>query len=252
MRARRPNETMAEKKKKRRKKHYLLRFLIVAALIAGAYFGMTSSFFNVETVDVAGNVYYTKEQIISIAGDPRGENLWAVDLAGMQEHLSQDPYIETSRIRRAIPKGIAIEVTERTEACAVILSDGYLILDPDGLVLRKTMQEPALTLLTGLTVTDDTPGNALRCEENAVFSDTLRLVAKMEESNLWFRRIVCSSVTVRLYIYDTLVCEGTPENILAGMDSLEEVLLDLYAKDIRYGTIRVSGDGSVSFSPAFE
>ena len=243
---------MAEKKKKRRKKHYVLRFLIVVALIAGAYFGMTSSFFTVDNVTVEGNTYYTKEQVISIAGDPRGQNLWAVDLASMQDHLTDDPYIATSRVARLLPRGVSITVSERTEACAVIVSDGYLILDPDGLVLRKTTQAPELTLLSGLTVTDDQPGNALVCEENAVFSETLRLVLKMEDSNLWFREIACSSVTVRLYIYDTLVCEGTPENIISGMDSLEEVLLDLYAKDIRYGTIRVSGDGSVSFSPAYE
>ena len=243
---------MAEKKKKRRKKHYVLRFLIAAALIAGAYFGMTSSFFTVDSVEVEGNTYYTKEQVIAIAGDPRGQNLWAVDLAAMQDHLSADPYVATSRVKRRIPTGVAITVTERTESCALAVSDGYLILDPDGLVLRRTTQEPSLTILSGLTVTDDTPGNALRCEENAVFSDTLRLVRKMEESKLWFRRIICSSVTVRLFIYDTLVCEGTPENILSGMDALKEVLLDLREKDIRYGTIRVSGDGSVSFSPALE
>jgi cell division protein FtsQ len=213
---------------------------------------MTSSFFNIDAVSVEGNSYYTKEQVLSIAGDPRGQNLWACDLASMQTHLAEDPYIELSRVKRRIPTGVDITVSERSEACAVILSDGYLILDPDGLVLRKTLQAPTLTLLSGLTVIDETPGTALRCEENAVFSDTLRLVRKMEESNLWFREIACSSVTVRLYIYDTLVCEGTPENILNGMDSLEEVLLDLYAKEIRYGTIRVSGDGSVSFSPAFE
>ncbi len=243
---------MAEKKKKRRKKHYVLRFLIVVALIAGAYFGMTSSFFNIDAVSVEGNSYYTKEQVLSIAGDPRGQNLWACDLASMQDRLSADPYIETSRVKRRIPTGIEITVSERTESCAVVVPDGYLILDPDGLVLRKTAYEPDLTLLSGLTVTDDTPGNALRCEENAVFSDTLRLVRKMEGSNLWFREIACSSLTIRLYIYETLVCEGTPENIINGMDSLEEVLLDLYAKDIRHGTIRVSGDGSVSFSPALE
>lgn len=243
---------MAEKKKKRRKKNYLLRIIIALLLLTGAYFGMTSSFFNVETVDVEGNVYYTKEQIISISGDPRGENLWAVDLASMQEYLSNDPYIKTSRVERKIPNGVAISVAERSEACAAIVPNAYLILDADGLILRKTTQEPSLTLLAGLTVTEDAPGSALQCEENAVFSDTLRLVRKMEESNLWFRRIACSSVTVRVFIYDTLVCEGTPENIIAGMDSLEEVLLDLYSKNIRYGTIRISGDGSASFSPVFE
>lgn len=243
------------KRKKRRKKHYALRFLIVLLFCAGAYYFLTSEFFDVKAVEVEKNEYYTDQQVIQRTGADllsKPVNLFRVSTRDLRETLLADPYIKAAIVSRRLPDGIRIEVTEREEEAAIPYGDGYILIDIEGIVLRQTDVEPALTLLSGMTLSNIEPGTPLLVEENAVLTDTLQLLAAMEENDLFFKQIEVSPVVIRARIYDQLTCEGTPENILKSMDGLKEVLYDLYEQGIERGSIKVGGDGYYSFSPLVE
>jgi len=67
-----------------------------------------------------------------------------------------------------------------------------------------------------------------------------------------FKKIDISAVRVRAYIYDKLVCVGTPETIISNLNSggLQKVLFELYSQGVERGTITVGADGSCAFSAA--
>ena len=227
------------KKKKRRKKNYLLRFVILILIGVSAYFVMSASFFEVTEVEVVNNNYFTKEQVLNIAGVENGENIFFdVNTGKVKDTLMEEPYIRNAKVKIKLPSTVVIEIEEREEKAAVKYGDSYII--------------PSVTELTGLTLKSIQPGTALDVEENYQFSDTLDIIGIMDESEVYFKKIDISAVRVRAYIYDKLVCVGTPETIISNLNSggLQKVLFELYSQGVERGTITVGADGSCAFSAA--
>jgi len=240
------------KKKKRKKKHHLFKLIIFIGFVVGLYYFLTSSLFDIQQITVENNSYFTEEQIISIAEAKTGENLFGVSASDMKEKLLAEPYIKNANINRKLPNEIVIVVEERNENAAVPYGNDYIIIDDEGMVLRKSGVEPALTLLQGLTVKNIEPGTPLEVEENAILTDTLEMLRKVKEKELFFKKIDISKITIKAYIYDQLVCEGSPEIIMNNLDSLKDILYDLYTKGIERGVIKMGSDNYFSFSPLMD
>ncbi|WP_027398722.1 cell division protein FtsQ/DivIB [Anaerovorax odorimutans] len=240
------------KKKKRKKKRYLLKFFIFIVLCTALYLFLTSSLFDIQKIKVENNNYYTSEQVISIAKAKAGKNLFKVSTSDMKERLLKDSYIKSVKVKRRLPDTIKIIVEEREEYAAIPYGEEYVIIDSEGMVLRKVSIEPKLTILLGMTVKNIDTGTPLEVEENSLLTDTLSMLKKMEKYDLYFKKIDISNIIIKAYIYDQLICEGTPENILNNMETLQEVLYDYYSKGIKRGTIKVGADGYFAFSPLVE
>jgi len=240
------------KKKKRKKKHYFLKFIIFVAAVTGMYFFFTSDIFDIQKITVEQNNHYTSEQIISIAGAKTGENLFEASLSEMKDKLLADPYVKSVKLKRKLPDQVVITVEERKENAAVPYGNSFIVIDNEGMVLRKAEEEPALTLLMGMSVKNMKPGTPLEVEDNSALTDTLKLLNEVEKHELYFKKIEISKVVIRAYIYDQLICEGTPDNILNNLDALQEVLYDLYTKGIERGVIKMGSDKYFSFSPVVE
>lgn len=224
------NYQRVRKKKKRRKKRYLLKFFILIVLAVGLYYFLTSSLFDIGLITVENNSYYTQEQIISIAEGKTGGNIFEASTSEMKERLLENPYIKNAEVKRRLPSTLHIEVEERKESASIPYGEEYIIIDNDGIVLRKAEVEPALTMLTGLTVKNMDDGTPLVVEENAMLTDTLNLLKEVEKHELFFKRIDIANIVIKGYIYDQLICEGTPDNITNNLDALQIVLYDLYTK----------------------
>ncbi len=246
-------EQEVRKKKKRRKKHYFLRLIVLISACVGIYLFLNLPFFDLTATEVRNNDYYTKEQVISLTGAENGDNIFFdIKTQKIKHKLLQDPYIKNAKVSRKIPKTLVVEIEEREEKAAVKYGSSYIILDPDGLVLRQSDVEPKVTILEGLTLKTIEPGKALDVEENYEFSDTLGLINSMSASEVYFKKIDISGVRVKAYIYDKLVCIGTPDSIVENLENggLQQVLYELYSQGVERGTITVGADGSCAFSAA--
>ncbi|MFA7659964.1 MAG: FtsQ-type POTRA domain-containing protein [Anaerovoracaceae bacterium] len=240
------------KKKRRRKKRYLLKLALLLALGTGIYYFLSSSLFDIQIITVDNNYYYTQQQVISIAEAGMGGNLFKTSTTDMKDKLLKDSYIKNATISRKLPNELIITVEERQEAACVPYGDQFVIIDKDGMILRLTDVEPALTLFSGMTLTNIETGTPLEAEENSILTGTLKLLEGIEDNELFFKKIEFSGIVIRAYIYDSLLCEGSPENILKSMDDLKDVLYDLYIQGIERGVIKVAGDGYISFSALVE
>jgi cell division protein FtsQ len=241
-----------KKRKKRKKKHYLLKLVVLILLGIGIYYFLTSDLFDIQVLTVENNKYYTAQQIISLAEAKTGGNLFEISTSDMKDNLLEDPYIKSVKVSRKLPDQIIFTVLERYEAAAIPYGNHYIIIDNEGMVLRQTDVEQTLTLLIGMTLSNIEPGTPLQVEETSVLNGTLKLLDAMEINEIFFKKIELSTIVIKAYIYDTLTCEGTPENIMKNMDGLKDVLYDLYVKGIERGVIKVGGDGYFSFSPLVE
>jgi cell division protein FtsQ len=96
------------------------------------------------------------------------------------------------------------------------------------------------------------PGTPLEVEDNTSLTDTLKLLEEVKEHEVYFKKVDISQIVIKAYIYDQLICEGTPDDIRNNLDSLQEVLYDLYTKGIERGMIKMGSDKYFSFSPLVE
>ena len=247
---------LKKKKKKRRKKHYFLRLLVFIAVVVGIICLMTSSLFDVQKIEVEGNSYFTAEQVIARSGITQGVNIFfSIDKRGAKKGLMEDPYIKNVTVERKLPSTVVILVEERQETAAVPYTDKYIIVDGEGLILRTSEVEPKIPILMGLTIKEMEPGKPLEVEENSVLNDTLGMVSIMQQSEVYFKKIDISKVMVRAYVYDTLICQGMPEDITKALSdgTLETMLYRLYTDNIEHGTITITSDTTNrAFSPIYE
>ncbi len=248
--------TPNKKRKKRKKKHYLLKFTIVVLLLGGLGWFMSSDFFAIDKISVSHNNNYTKDEIVKLSGIKEGSNLFALFLhkGKVRDTMEGDSYIDGVKISIRLPGTVLLDVDERTEMAAVPLKNKYILIDNEGYVLGTTEKEPKLTLLVGLTITGMEKGKILSVKEKSLLDETLVMLKTMESSDLFFKKIDISEVIIKAYIYDKLICKGTPENIMKSMKSgsLQIILYDLYKKEISRGTVNVGADKICSFSPSLE
>jgi len=248
--------TQVRKKKKRRKKHYLLRFIVFIGILVGLYSFMVSDFFDIDEIVVENNSYYTAEQIIDRSGIKTGGNIFKdIGLSAAEDVLMEDPYIRNAQIMRKYPNQVIINVAERTEAAAIPYATSYILIDTEGLVLRTSEVEPKLPLILGLTIKEMNPGAALEVEENSILNDTLEMIKAIEESDVYFKKIDISNVMVKAYVYDALICQGMPQDIIARVKdgTLQGILYELYESGIERGTVTVTSDPTnMAFGPDYE
>lgn len=241
-------------RKVRKKKHYLRRFLIFLGVLAAVGVFLSSSVFAVKTIQVEGNQYYADDEVINMAGARTGVNLFLeAKSSEIRDRLLDDPYFVDVKVRRKLPGTLIIEVEERLQIAAITYGDAYIVIDEEGVMLRKTSVDPKLTLLTGLTVSKLKTGEKVEAEESATLDSTLQMLTAMKDGDFFFKKIDVSQVIIKAYIYDTLVVKGTPKQMMKSIESgnLQKVVNKLIKSDIKRGTINLGDHNYVPFSPDF-
>jgi cell division protein FtsQ len=233
----------------------LLKIIIVLIVGGGIYAFAASPLFDVKSYEVTGNSYYTADEIIIMGNCKIGGNIfWGSACGDIKGRLEKDAYIESVKIKRLLPDKISIEIQEKQQSAAVVYGDNYVVIDQDGIVLRKTNVEPQVTLIHGLTVSKIKVGEKIEAEQKVLLRQSLEILQLMTSSDMYFKMLDISEDGVKAYVLDYLVCTGTQTNIMQTLESgnLAKVVRGLFDSNIERGTIKVSGDDYISFSPAFE
>jgi cell division protein FtsQ len=147
-----------------------------------------------------------------------------------------------------------IKVTERKERMAFKYDDDYLVMDEDGILLKKTRNKPKTTVIQGLVVSKIKLGEKVGTENSKVMDKALDLIDMMIKSDMYFVKIDLSKEkTVKAYIYDTLVVKTDFDTLMTNMENgrLHLVVEKLFSEGIERGTITFLDDGSASFMPMF-
>lgn len=163
----------------------LLTFLVICAAIAVAL----TLFFKVEHIDVIGAERYTEQKIVDASGIKIEDNMFFMNKYQISDQITSAlPYIETVQIRRALPDGIVIAVTECSAPAAVshggktwLLSAQCKVVDSKPLSAAREYAE-----VVGLTLTDAQVGLPIAVtEESAASAELLReLLPLLAEKNM--------------------------------------------------------------------
>ncbi|MEG2931204.1 MAG: hypothetical protein RR825_05405, partial [Ruthenibacterium sp.] len=114
------------------------------------------------------------------------DNLFAFNtdktVVAMQQTL---PYLETIKIRRALPSKVRIEVTSATEAYAISSVSGWVLLSESLRILRIAPEEPAeLPHIIGIEALTPVLGTALQVEDADKLAALCKLQAELRVQEL--------------------------------------------------------------------
>ena len=250
-------EQRNEQRKKRRKKRRnpFLKLLIFLLAIAGVLAFINSPFFDVENFTVEGNSYYLDEEILAMGNCKTGENIfWGTDCSDIKARLEKDAYMSEVSVKRILPDTVSITLSERKQIGAIVYGEKYVVIAPDGTVLRKTEVDPKVTVLSGLTISKLEMGEIIEVEEKVLFRQALELLREADANGMFFKKIEIGKSSMRAYILDNLVCTGSAEHITEAVKAgkIQIVTEKLFDEEIERGTIKVSGDDNISFTPKID
>ncbi len=241
------------KKKKRRKKRPFLTLFIIVLVIVGAVLLLKSSIFSVTEIRVEGNRYFTPSQVIDLSGVETGKNLiFEVKSRAAVKNLLTSPYVRNAKITKKLPGTVLIELEEREEYAAVASGGSYIVIDPEGTVLRTADEEPKITVLEGIEVASAEEGKPLKAQQSYMLTGTLKILEETGKIDFYFKKIYFSSAVVKAYIYDHYYCEGTPDGILANLPDIKKLAEEHYKQGINKGVIKMGNGGELFFDPRID
>lgn len=133
------------RRRRRRGRFGILYKLLSFVLILGAVVGGCIVFFRVQEITVVGNSVYSAEEIISAAGLEKGDNIFLIgEVSTGRKVLAALPYVNRVSIRRTMPDGIVITVSESVPAVVVRGEGGeWWLMDCGGKLLEQGGDELA-------------------------------------------------------------------------------------------------------------
>ena len=112
----------------------LLFLLVLVAGLLGTGAQLWKQELRVSRVRVEGARMVTEREILALAGVPRNEKLFGVDLTAVRKRVEGNPFVRSAAVNLDTPDGITITVDERVPVAALAV-DRLLYLDADGVVL---------------------------------------------------------------------------------------------------------------------
>ncbi len=245
------------KKEKRKKQRYFRTWVYVTAFIFMAlvfgFFFSISGFFTVDAIEVEGNEHYTYEEVVNISHAVPGRNIiYNLNKKEIVSYLEQNPYIKSAEVKRKLPSTMLIVIKERQERMAFKYDGDYLVMDGEGILLKKTRNLPQTTLVEGLIVNKIKLGEKIGTEDREKTDKAIDLIKSTSSADLYFVKLDVSNMKrVKAYIYDNLLVRADYDTLMTNINNghLHQVVEKLFKDGIKRGTITFEEDGSASFMP---
>ncbi len=127
----------------------------------------------------------------------------------------------------------------------------FVITDNEGMVLAIEKEAQQVPLVENVKVTKAKKKKTIEVKQTAVYEEAMEIIQKMEDGDLYFKKLSIEGSRVDAYIYDELVCRGAYDDLLTCMDSgaLKTVVFDLYQKGVEAGVINIGSNNYCSFTP---
>ena len=202
--------------KRRRGRFSGLYKVLSVMLVAAAVVLACVVFFRVNSVEVSGNVRYTAEEIVEASGIFTGDNLIALSRSRVSAAIcTRLPYVENVNVKKVLPDGVVLRVSERVAAASVESSEGRWLISAQGKLLEEDDGGTRTVTVSGLTAVAPYPGSMLQVseEEASTLNYVTQLLTQLE-SHGWLEQCTaldCSaaaSMTLNYGIYQVKLPRG--------------------------------------------
>ena len=246
---------ISNKDRKRRKRKKVMKVVIIILIILVIIFCLISRQpkYDIASIEVTGNKQMTKNEIISDSEIKVGDNIFKMNVLLKEKKMKLNPFYSKVDIKREFPDKITIDVEERKPTIAFPYGEKFVLINSDGIVMKLSDENPRLSEIVGVTIKSMERGEVLKTNDDELFEKSLEFLSLVDENDLFFKRIDLRKKNAKLNDYDNLYVKGRIEAITSSIENgnLKKVLIDLYSKGMKRGTIVIDDDQTCSFTPKY-
>ena len=168
-----------KKPKKKNIKLKIVKWIFLLAILATAIIlFMLSSVFNITNITVTNNNKISEQEIISLSGLTKNENMFKVLNKKVEESIEQNPYIENVKITKTISGTVNLEVTERVATYMLKFANRYVYINNQGYMLEISQEPLELPIISGFkTPTENIKeGNRLVVEDLKELENVIKIM----------------------------------------------------------------------------
>lgn len=243
-----------EKRKKKIKK--VAKIITLLAIISGGItFALVSPIFNIINIDVSNNQQVSTETIISLSEISQGQNIFKLIPSKIEENIKENPYIETTDVKRKFPNKIEISVQEREKKFSLEFLNGYAYINNQGYILEISDNKLDLPVLQGASTPEEkiVDGNRLETEDLERLEVAIGIMESCKNSGLDTK---VTSIDISKKTQYSIYMEEEKKTIYLGdgtnlSDKILWVQAILKDNEGIEGEIYVDGDLNNKFKPRF-
>ncbi len=150
--------------KKQKNKHSVFFAPLAFALVCAALIFVLGVFFQVKTIEVKGNSFYSDNEVAEASGVVQGDNLFFINrFSAASRIFAKLAYVEGVSIDRKLPSSLIIDVVESEAIACVETDNGLWAIDRSCKLLSKVSSEDAAALvrIKGFTLESPVQGEII-------------------------------------------------------------------------------------------
>ena len=127
----------------------LISFLVIClsiALLAGYRWVTTSTYFNLQEIQIKGNVQLSEQDIMDRAELKQGNNCLALNMSRIKARLLQEPWVKNVLVRRVLPDKLVIKLNEHQPAYWLQKNDRLYYAESQGNIIAPVLPEGFVSL----------------------------------------------------------------------------------------------------------
>lgn len=240
-----------QKHKKRRKKRYTLKLIIFLALCVIAFAVAHISYFDLKGIAVMGNETISDEEIIKLSKIEVGKSVFDAHPFFAENRIEDNLYVEKADVKRNLPDGVVITITEKTGLVQFPMGKKYVVMDQEKKVVEIAKEKRPVTYVDNIKVLNAKKGKKIKVKEEGRLDNTLEFMKLVEKGDLYFSSLTMTKSKVEGVFYGGLRCQGGYENVVEVIKdgTLKSVVYTLYQKGKENGVITVSSNNYCFFTP---
>lgn len=249
------NERKRKKKIKRIKRILKITTLLII-VIGGTTFALVSPIFNIQEINVINSEKVSGDEIISLSGISKNQNIFRFLSSKSIEQIKTNPYIEEAQIKRIFPNKVEITVKERKATFNVEFLNEYAYINNQGFILEISNEKLDLPTIQGIKTKEEDikAGNRLNNDDLEKLEIVIQIVDSYKSANLE-NQITSIDIenkneyTVYMEEAKKIVYLGDGTNLGDKILWLQAILKDNEGIE---GEIYLDGDLNENFKPRFK
>lgn len=127
--------------------------LVASVFILYYNFLLSTTFFQLEKIEVKGCERLTEKEIVAATGIPQVQNLLALDTHAVAQSLKNNPWVKEVSVTRNFPASLSIEIREKKPVALAKRSNELFFVDAEGSLIKKieSADDAELPVLTGFS-----------------------------------------------------------------------------------------------------
>lgn len=144
---------------------FLYGAILVILLTAGITLFLRSSYFSIQNIKIEGLQQIPQVEIERLTSSAKGQNLVLADQESLRKKVTLHPLVKSVQFKRQFPSTLIIQVTERAPVALIVVPNGVVKVDENGVFLQRSEGWPdkSYPVINGVDIPDTAgPGQELK------------------------------------------------------------------------------------------